>query len=452
LEQRKLYSFKREYPAVGPALTLLRIVILICGLFVAEQSTAGAGERQEASRFMDRFEWDLRLFAFGVHQQPANSTQNPSNHFLNLPYNILNFEARPDLRLDLGRLELSAKPRLRLNRSGAWDDDCFVNEWLARFKLRDNLFISYGRENLQWGPSFLFSPSNPFFPDNGRRGFYSEVPGMDFGRIIWVPSASWSVSFIANVGEGASEKTSRGGFASSISAFEKTYAIKADFTGRQKYASLIFSRNSSESALGFFGGWTASDALLLYGEGMISRGSHALYPIENKSQFGPLMERIHAGDSSLYPAVLAGASYTFQSKGALTAEYAYYGPGYSSAESDRYYALRNRAASVFESGGAASLPAGAVLYQTASTGLRFLRRNYSMVQYVQSNIRNRIGVTLRWTQSLDEKSGQIAGFLSCTLGKHMELFSIWSLMPGKKSMEFNSLLERQVQLGAKYSF
>jgi hypothetical protein len=33
----------------------------------------------------------------------------------------------------------------------------------ARLRLTECLFVSYGRENLQWGPSALFSPSNPFF-------------------------------------------------------------------------------------------------------------------------------------------------------------------------------------------------------------------------------------------------------------------------------------------------
>jgi hypothetical protein len=47
-----------------------------------------------------------------------------------------------------------------------------------------NLYLSYGRENLQWGPSYLFSPSNPFFHDNGRSNPKKEIPGMDFARLV----------------------------------------------------------------------------------------------------------------------------------------------------------------------------------------------------------------------------------------------------------------------------
>ena len=141
---------------------------------------------------------DFRALTYGVDQKPANSSQNPSNNFLQMAQYITVLELRPDLRLNLDPLELSAKPRVRLDYSfwregvrkgeSQGDDDWFVNEWLARLKARENLFLSYGRENLQWGPSFLFSPSNPFFQDNGRRNPYLEVPGMDFGRLVWIPA------------------------------------------------------------------------------------------------------------------------------------------------------------------------------------------------------------------------------------------------------------------------
>ena len=118
---------------------------------------------------------EFRALTYGILQEPSYSTQNPGNNFLQMPRYLGDLELRPDLRFNLDPLELMAKPRMRLEYSawtGAgmrehgskWDDDWYVNEWLARLKVRENLFVSYGRENLQWGPSFLFSPSNPFFP------------------------------------------------------------------------------------------------------------------------------------------------------------------------------------------------------------------------------------------------------------------------------------------------
>jgi len=166
----------------------------------------------------EHFSWDLRILTYGIIQEPSNSSQNPENNFLQIPHYTADLEIRPDLRLNIDPLELSAKPRMRLEYSiwregyrkgeSEWDDNWYINEWLVRWKVRENLFISYGRENLQWGPSFLFSPSNPFFQDNGRRNPYLEVPGMDFGRLVWIPGSSWTISFIANTDEGRNKTAS----------------------------------------------------------------------------------------------------------------------------------------------------------------------------------------------------------------------------------------------------
>ncbi|MEJ2066677.1 MAG: hypothetical protein P8Y09_01665 [Deltaproteobacteria bacterium] len=188
--------------------------------------------------------FDVRILTYGIIQEPANSSQNPENDFLQIPHYLADLELRPDLRINIDPIELSVKPRMRLEfsywqegnrkRDSEWDDDWYINEWLARLKLLPNLFVSYGRENLQWGPSYLFSPSNPFFRDNGRRNPYLEVPGMDFGRVVWIPGGFWTISFIANTDEGRNEITGP-------IPFEKTYALKVDYTGRENYASAILS-------------------------------------------------------------------------------------------------------------------------------------------------------------------------------------------------------------------
>ena len=74
----------------------------------------------------------------------------------------------------------------------------FVNEWFFRYRLTDRFFASYGRENLQWGPSFLISPSNPFIERNGKNNPYLEVPGLDYAKINWIVDSSWSAQLIAN--------------------------------------------------------------------------------------------------------------------------------------------------------------------------------------------------------------------------------------------------------------
>ncbi len=436
--------------------TVLALVAALAGPPAATADTDTESVKIEKT-FTERFAVESRVLTYGTLQEPSYSTQNPGNNFLGMPRYLGDLELRPDLRFNADPLELMAKPRIRLEysawtgagtreRGSDWDDDWYVNEWLARLKVRENLFVSYGRENLQWGPSFLFSPSNPFFPDNGRRNPYLEVPGSDLARLVWIPESSWTLSLIANIEEGRNKPIGP-------DPFEKTYAAKIDYTGRDNYASLIFShKEHAGNSLGFMGGWTASDAILLYAEGALTEGSRALYPEQDRSLFGSSMQQVYKDSGALKPVFLVGGAYTFESIGTLTLEYAYNGQGYSDAETDRYYALRRRAADALGSGGLMTGLAQMTLGQTAGTGLKFLRRNYLLLQYTQNNIWNVIDLTLRWTQNLDDGSSQFTALVTYSLGNHMELFSVGTVNGGGKDTEFGSILDYQWMAGIKYTF
>ena len=401
------------------------------------------------------FSADLRILTYGIVQEPAKTSQNPNNDFMQYPQYMAVAEIRPDFRFDSKFLDMAFKPRAKFDfqswQEGALkyetksDDEWYVNEWLVRFKAWEKLFVSYGRENLQWGPSFLFSPSNPFFYDNGRRNPYVEIPGMDFGRLVFIPHRLWTISLIVNMDEGRN-------ILPGPDPFEKTYAVKIDYTGRENYASLIVSRKDHRKTLGLFGGWTVSDALLLYGEGSIQRGSDALYPQKDMSTLGVSMSKIYEGDRDVKPIILVGSSYTLEGSGTFSLEYVYNMPGYNSEEADTYFTLRRDAATAFEAGGSPGLLGQAVLSQTANPGLRFLRRNYVMLQYNQANIRNKLDVTVRWTQNIDDGSAQFLGLLSYSLGDHWELFSSGIVNAGPGDTEFGSTLSYQVMFGVKWVF
>jgi hypothetical protein len=440
-----------------------KILSIIIFLLIAVggwwQQYAGADDTGEPKpsviqKFQEGFSADLRILTYGIVQEPAQSSQNPDNNFLQLPHYTADLEIRPDFRLEMNFLELSIKPRAKLeyqkwkegSRRGETQstDDWYVNEWLVRLKARENLFVSYGRENLQWGPSFLFSPSNPFFRDNGRSNPYMEVPGMEFGRLVFIPHSLWTMSFIANTDEGRNNILGP-------DPFEKTYALKVDYTGRENYASVILSQKDNKNTLGFFGGWTLSDAVLLYGEGSMTQGSNALYPQKDMSPLGASMQKIHQDDSDIKPIILIGGSYTLEDSGTFSLEYTYNGPGYNSDEAEIYYSLRRNAATAFNMGGMAGALGQFTLAQTMNPGLRFLRENYAMLQYSQSNIQNKFDLTLRFTQNLDDSSGQFLTLLSYSLGNYLELFSSGMVSSGGRNTEFGSTLDYQVMFGVKYT-
>lgn len=434
---------------------------LIADNFVnaSEERGVKAKEPSQALFKIPTYEYDftMRALAFGTATKAANTSQNPNNDFLNLPRYTAEFELRPDAQLHFERLDFSVKPRLALGWS-RWEDgtldgetgsesELFINEWLARIQLVNGLFASYGRENLQWGPSFLVSPSNPFFSDNGRRNPMREVPGMDFGRLVYVPKWSWSLSFIANLDEGRNDLQFQN------SEFRKAYALKLDYAGSDHYGSLILSDKEADRArLGGYGGITATDALLLYAEGEISQGTNALYPTPADNPLGGDMTPAKDEDTDLFGTLLLGGSYTLAWGPTATMEYLFNGPGYDDEEADAYFGLRDEAGAAFEFDGPFRGLGASILSQTVAPGLRFLRQHYVMVQLLENDIRDVLNLTFRWTQNIDDGSGQLLFFGEYFLGDHLKLFSFGFFNSGSCDTEFGSILDHQLMMGMEVSF
>ncbi|MBN2123998.1 MAG: hypothetical protein JW821_06880 [Deltaproteobacteria bacterium] len=438
-----------------PAKSALIFVVLLAALSFTAEAQDTPSDQNIFAYLNEHFEHSLRILSFGIYQDPAQTTQNPGNAFLKLPRYRADLEVRPDIALNLERLHLSVKPRLKLQRrqweedvrSGEkqWDVEGFVNEWLFRVRVADGLFFSYGRENLQWGPAYLLSPSNPFFRDNGRSNPKQEVPGMDFARIVWLPGAAWTLSLIANTEEGRQPI--------SPDLFQRTYALKADYTGQESYGSLVLShREGDRTRLGMFGGWTATDALLLYGEGAFARGAGGLYPRTDDGPIGFGLYPVLEQSSSLEATVLLGASYTLELGPTLTLEAVHDSPGYNEGEADLFYRLRGSAAEAWEISGPGRALAARTLAQTSDPGLRLFRRNYLMFQVQENDIRDLLNLTFRWTQNLDDHSGQFISMAEVFLGDHLGLFSIGTVNAGGGETEFGSILDLQWMIGLEYTF
>jgi len=402
----------------------------------------------------DGFEYNIRALAFASCQQPADSSQNPDNDFLKLASYKFDFAFRPDFRLVYGVFDFSLKPRMTYEWAkidkGTYKqesdeaDEYFINEWLVRMQIHERLLVSYGRENLQWGPSFLSSPSNPFFKDNGRRSLKAEVPGSDFARIVWVPSAAWSVSLIAHTDNGEQEINS---------PFKETYVLKIDYTGGSAYGSIIGShKRDDRNRLGIYTGWTASDALLLYVEGMLQQGSEALYPTTSANPFGASMEQSKKDDDDLQGMMVAGGSYTLAAGPTITLEYLYHSLGYDNNEADQYYELRQKAADAYFQSGLLAGLSRQTLSQTVDPNLRFLQQNYLMVQYVHSEFKYVLSLTGRWLWNMDDGSSRLYGSIVYSWGDHTELFALGTYNLGDGDTEFGTFLKYQWVIGLEYAF
>lgn len=418
-----------------------------------------AGTVTDAPAWMDRlrqgFSYQLRVVGYGMWTGVADSDRNPENRIMQIPNQTAALQLRPDLRLELDRLSLSLQPRAEMYRESwdqeakagddEWREETFVHQWLARWRCTDTLYVSYGRENLQWGPAYLTSLSNPFFEDNGKSNPEMEVAATDFARAVWIPSLSWSFSVIAN--------TYRGRMEIADEDFIPTYALKVDYTGSADYGSVILThREDALDEISGFYGRTVSDALLVYAEGVLQHDPPGQYPLKTSSPLGIALAEKERSEPDWIGSILAGASYTLECGPTLTLEYLYYGPGYDGEQAGAFYDLQARAADAIRRGTALAPLGYQTLGTTADPGLRFLRRNYLMLQYVQTDIADSMDLTLRYTQNLDDGSRRMSFIDEWFIGDHLKLFAVATLDNGSQRSEFGDNIDCQAMLGLMLIF
>lgn len=397
-------------------------------------AAAGPGTEEvqdtAAAWLMDWFQEHGRLqgeiVGYGVVQRARNGAQNPANLILDVPRRIGAVEARPDLLLNGSRWEAALKPRWSAQWA-SWDQgrtegretdtEFFINEGWLRLEPARGLFVSYGRENLQWGPAYFLSPSNPFFRDNGRSNPKDEVDGMDFFRLEWTPSPSWTLSLMANTDKGRQDW---------MRDFEKTYAIKLDWTGYRRYLTAVVSKRENRRWHGGgYAGITASDALLIYGEVDLSFGHPGLYPEENGANpFGVELKASKKSDDALYPLVLLGGAYTLAQGPTVVAEYVYHAAGYDEAEADRFFHLIEAAAAAFGRPPPLGAAGAAVLGQSLDPGLRLLRRHYVMLQYQHMDLWRSLDLVVRGVVNADDGSLRFNPIVEGDLSGRMKWFLV----------------------------
>lgn len=366
----------------------------------------------QAKAFMDHTSFRMDLLSYGIVRNPVDDSILNANNWLGITTREAVLSVRPDIDLDLDRWYFSVKPRWSLvhqkwtrgSNEGRSDisESFFVNEWQARMRVNQDLFISYGRENLQWGPAFLISPSNPFISENGRDNPKTEVGGLDYARLLWIPHPDWSASVIANLDDGAHTFFNR---------FNKKYAVKIDYTGFEKYGSMIFSHEESgHDFMGLFAGWSASDAMLLYGESSVK-----------------INDPEHSDSMDLE--YLLGVSYTFKAGPTLACEYFYN-----------------------ENGKTGPIHQAFISEDPASPDDILIRKNYAMLQLSEFKVRETISYVLRWILDLDDDSNRFIGILEYELGDRWKVFGIGDVFNGSLNDEFGSLNRYSIYAGIQWSY
>lgn len=402
----------------------------------------------------------IRQVSYLSWQQPRFSTQNPDNRFLGLTRYQAHTEIRPDIYLTGSRTRVMLKPRAYYEYR--WDDfgrdsdianqeqsDIYLNEALFQLKITPEFFTSYGRENLQWGPAFLRSPSNPFFLDNGRDNPKTEIEGKDFLKAVYLPNDWLTISAISNLWQGrlhADKLQAR-------ESFKSRSALKVDVIDTSFNASLILSRSEAvNTTLGGFLQATLSDALIAYFDAALYRGNAVLYPrLDAGHPLGGYFERRYLNTSENRFTGLAGLSYTLTGGSTISIEYLYNGTGYNTSEAEDYYELRRLASSNTDNATLYTL-ARSTLGSALNTGSLLLRRNYLFAQYLFNEPGSDLSYTVRWTGNMDDQSSRMTAIIEYACNENLQAFTIASYYNGQHDSEFTSLLRGEVMTGIEYTF
>lgn len=404
---------------------------------------------------------DIRQISYFSWKDPRFSTQNPNNDFLGLYRYQAHAELRPDIYLTSSRYKFMLKPRYFYEYnwgrygdatldSGDSRDDFYINEALFQVKLAPEFFASYGRENLQWGPSYLRTPSNPFFRENGRDNPKKEVEGKDFLRAIYLPNEWLTISVIGNFEQGELRADTQ---QNSAEAFKPRHALKFDVIGNNYSTSLILSRREGgNTSLGGYLQSTVSDALLVYFDATLNRGNAILYPqLDPTNPLGGNFERRYDNSSEQRFIGITGISYTMENSATLSFEYMYNGAGYDDTEARDYYYLRQNAADNIKNPTLGSL-ARNNLASTLTPGSILLRQHYLFGQYLFNEMGSDLSYTLRWTGNMDDHSTQTTAIVEYAYNDNIQIFTIASAYNGKNNSEFSSILKNEIMFGFEYTF
>lgn len=429
---------------MGAGCSCLRHLVVAVGLMVGGPQPVRA----------ESLETSAQVHILPFYERTLLATPGPVPRPFAVPRDAARLHIRPNFEARLGAVSVLFRPRVTGAIEWYRDDflhyralrgDVFVNEWRLQVAIGSHLFLSYGREVLQWGMALFVSPSNPFFLATGRANPELELGGRDFFKAIAVLTDRLTSSVIVNtaVGRGARQGV----------PFRPILLWKLDYVDdRWEVALLASAEHLGGQALGWSASAVLFESMRAYTEGALSRSPRGLYPVRAPSSgIGWEMQPIREQQSARSIAGLAGLAYTFGFGTTIQLEYLLHEEGFTSSQA------RAHAELILAAGAAAQAPdpalsnaAVSTLGQALAPNLRALRRHYLSVQATHLNLFDDWDVFLRYVQNLDDGSGLFAPVLEWNACERSRVFAIAAISTGKGNDEFGAQLRRYFMTGVRF--
>lgn len=388
----------------------------------------------------------LRFVLSGGAVHLVDTPINPDNRIFRVPERSLKLEARPILTAEFNRLSMRVKPRAM----GEWQPGIqgkdfsartYLLEWSGTLKATSRLNFVVGKENLQWGPSLLASPSNDPFVHVRPLNPIAEVVGSYFARVVLVLSPEWTASLIANFLEGELQDLT--------TPFERRYAAKVDYSGKKvQWSALVFYGRDTSWQLGGYGHWVPSDPVLVYADFRADAKNRAQYPVLDA---GPLGLTLEDTGGKWDPAVsaLGGFAYTFEKNVTLIMEYLYASAGYDDDQAAQLFTLQKRLARASSTDDPSLAAMGPASYPDPQ--LRFLRRHYLFPQLRYQWADGDGQLTMWGNLNVDDLTSSAIVSFEQALTENLTLSAFGIANFGKRTGELRSALNAAGLLALTYS-
>ena len=318
----------------------LRLGCLLLGLGAASTAQAQEGLVSEGV-----FTWinAVRYSVLGEHPL------NPDNSVLEIPRVAVVSEFRPNFKIAGEKLQLVARPRVRMMWSEIEAGDAEpvpkgyseyeMNEAFAYWLLSDHFAFTVGLQSYQWGPAESLSPSNRLFHETAlARDVLYEVRGRHLARLNYSLGQGFSVVLLSEYQESDEEAPFL-----AEEAFATTTAVKAElsFGGGAHYIGLVGGgREHGRPWLGEYASLALPfpEGTSVYFDAAHQRGSSAYYPISQTGPAGPVevvsLEQTRKDEDRVETIAVSGLRYDFVQGTIARLEYIWNEPGYDQTQQD----------------------------------------------------------------------------------------------------------------------
>jgi hypothetical protein len=381
---------------------------------------------------------DGQALASTTLASPADSWMNRGNQVLAVPQATWATEVRLTARVQAGpRWQLVLRPSVAVSAQAVavqgrpirWPRHADL-EWPEAYLYwgpTDALSITCGRQNFQWGPAELLSPSNRLFREVGafRDASYA-VRGRDLLRVNLSRGRQWSLVGLADVHDTGAPPWRAG------VAFRPAALAKLEYVGFGGDAYLGLTggaRRGDARWIGAYGTAPIMAGVSAYGDAALQWQGRAWYPLATDR--GGIAFAAPAGAGLGEPRLLGLVGLRYTAVAAVDARIEYL------RQSAGYTRTQLSAAPL----AVAQAPTPANVARWLAPGLELLGRHLAMVSVLTRELGPKERLTLhgRYLRSFTDRSGVVVANAALDLGSAWVAYGSLAAAHGDELAEFTRL-------------